>query len=215
MSEAEITPEDRGLDPSEMGEEEKGDNKITAGEKEIKLEDGESIKFPTVEVERMHLFIGKTESGLVEVPEAYETTVGDGVYLTSQQEAAEGYALRRSKGGVSSVPTVYKVEIQNLSLLDLTTQEAQEKFTSYWKEQLLKLREELVHKEWSAKEAAVDQAILNINTNSIRGLRDITFSFGNLVRDTLKREGFDGLTIEEGGEGRGRAGRPSLLRYPV
>lgn len=192
-----------GLDPSEIGEEEKKDQ-ITVGEREIKLEDGESIRFPTVEVEKKHLFIGKSELGLVEVPEAYETTVGDGVYLTSQQEAAEGYALRRSKGG--GVPTIYKAEIQNLSLLDLTSQEAQEKFTSYWKEQLLKLREELVHKEWSAKEAAVDQALLNINTNSIRGLRDITFSFGDLVRETLKREGFDGLIIEEGGEGRGEIG---------
>lgn len=210
MGELEPTPEQLGLDPSETGEEEKEDQ-ITVGEKEIKLEDGESMKFPTLEVERMHLFIGKTESGLGELPEAYETTVGDGVYLTSQREAAEGYAIRRSNGG--DVPTVYEAEIQNLSLLDLTTYKTQEIFADYFKEQLLKWREqELPKKEYinepqrNRLSLIVDQVVERIKGKSFGGMRDLTFTFGFLVRDLLTREGFDGLKIEEGGEGRGEIG---------
>ena len=151
----------------------------------------------------MRLFVGKGEAGLTEIPEAEETTVGAGVYLTSQQSAAEGYALRRAE--TNGTPTVYEAEIQNLRLLDLTTQEAQEKFTRYWKEQLLKWKERQPSKKWSPQEYAADQILLKISSKNISGMRDITFNFTSLVRDTLTREGFDGLTIEEGGEGWGEA----------
>ena len=204
MGESEPTLGEMGLDPSEM-EIEQNEDKVFIGEKEITLEEGESIKFPTIEVERLHLFVGKSESGLTKIPEAEETTVGDGVYLTPQRNIAEGYALRRievTKGD----PTVYEVEITNLTILDLTSPESLESFARYFKEHLLKLREELIDKEWSVQENAVDQALNKINSKSVLGMSDITFSFGPLVRDILSRQGFDGLKTEEGGEGRGEIG---------
>lgn len=71
-----------------------------------------------VRIDKMVLYHGSPISGLTNLNTAEETTLGQGLYLTSDQKAGLGYALRRAKGRRDAIPTVYEVEVKNMRLAD-------------------------------------------------------------------------------------------------
>src|SRR3989344_3233496 len=131
MSEIPFDPKDLEI-PSPENE-----DLVSSGEKEVILDNGERLNLPTLEVERMTLFHGSATAGIQNLEAADETTVGNGVYLTSDPKAAAGYAAIRSKG---EIPSVYETEISNLTLLDLRENSGIESFSQYFLQELLKWR---------------------------------------------------------------------------
>ncbi|OGH08099.1 MAG: hypothetical protein A2171_01350 [Candidatus Levybacteria bacterium RBG_13_35_9] len=107
-------------------------------EKEITLKNGENIILPSIQIDRMRLFHGSPISGIKEFKVSEETTIGNGFYTTSSRDAAVGYATVRSNAPEQKF--VYEVEINNMNILDLSTDEALNQFTKLWREKLSELR---------------------------------------------------------------------------
>ena len=174
--------------------------------KEIQLINGEVIKLPSLHIERLKLFSGSPVPGLETFRDSEETTVGSGVYLTSQKEAARGYALVRGSR-LPAIPTLYEVEIADMDMVDLATRVAVESFAKLWRQELENWREtklpiinvphEMVRETY---EERVQKVIEFIDRNSFRYLRDLTFNFGGLIREVFTRQEYDGLIAIEGGE---------------
>lgn len=179
-------------------------------DKEISLENGEQIKLPGMHIEQMTLYHGSNIAGITSFQEAEETTIGSGVYLTSQKNAAIGYASVRSDGRIDELPLVYEANIADLDIVNLSTRDALNSFSKILGQDLSKKR-----KEWSSSEDAsgfindmhrwtmvevADRTLDMIREGNFSAMRDLTFSFGHSTRELLKKEGFDGLMAYEGGE---------------
>lgn len=188
-------------------------------DKEITLKDGEKITLPSLKIKKMKLFHGTSIPGIEEFKDADETTVGDGLYLTSQKDAARGYAEIREeeRSHERKKPIVYEVEIGDLNIVSLTSIVAIDVFARLLRQEAaIKIKEitPLVtaavqaHKEGKQNEDLSILGRLNslqrirdvIDTHSYRSLKDITSSCGDLVRQSLVNLGFDGLMTIEGGE---------------
>lgn len=120
-----------------------------------------------------------------------EATIGQGLYLTSDIDAAAGYAKRRSKGKGGLVPSVYKVEVTNLRMADLRTMEGVKLFADLLRERL----------SAEIKKPNLKWYQEAIQSNSYKALKDITWNHQDLVTQIIKGQGFDGLIAIEGGEG--------------
>ena len=171
-------------------------------------------KFPTEEVleqktedglgliiKRKVLYHGSATPGIEVMNLAEEDTVGSGVYFTSEEKDANGYAKRRSRSKKESSPILYTASIENLKLLDLRQDENVKKILVGFKNVLEeKLKDPKIN--W-AKEAAINNAIEAINLNKVsRGnLREVAFSFGTSFSEYCRSLGYDGLITFEGGEG--------------
>ncbi|MDP2934605.1 MAG: hypothetical protein Q8N59_02480 [bacterium] len=152
-------------------------------------------------VKKKTLYHGSGTSGIEAINRAEENTVGSGVYFTSKEEDAVGYAQRRSRHRKDASPIVYESLIENMKLLDLRKNENVKKILGGFKQILIeKLKDPNL--KWQGQ-ASLQKAIEAINSESINSsnLREITFSIGHDFSDYCKSLGYDGLIAIEGGEG--------------
>lgn len=167
----------------------------TATQTEKVLDDG-----LTVLIKDRTLYHGSSVAGLEKLNGAEETTVGEGVYFTSDSQSASGYAKRRAlnRGGSE---VVYEAKIENLKLADLRTDSNVKKILEGFLPVLVRktTQENL---PWNTK-MILDTAIENIRagTVGVRNLRDVVFSLSKSFTEHLTSLGYDGLVTLEGGEG--------------
>ena len=154
---------------------------------------------PEVKIDQKELYHGSGSGDIAKFNPAEETTIGKGLYLTSDINAAAGYAKRRSKGEEGLVPSVYKVEVKNLRMADLRTVEGVKLFADLLRKRLF-TESKKPNLEWY-QEASIQKTLEVIRTNSYKALKDITWNHQDLVTQIIKDQGFDGLIAIEGGEG--------------
>jgi len=153
-------------------------------------------------IKRKVLFHGSNISGIQNFKPADEFTIGKGVYLTSQAEAAIRYARGHSLKHEDKIPPIiYEVSIENLKLLDLRDDKNVDIILRGFREILLKLKEK---KESGLKwyeEGAILDAIEVIDTKRYYhwGLREAINGLQNIFTDYCKSLGYDGLIYIEGG----------------
>lgn len=174
--------------------------------KEVLLKNGETIQLPGMHVQKMTLYHGSPVAGITSLAEAEETTVGNGAYLTSQKEAAIGYAKIRSTRQ-NNTPIVYEAIISDINIANLSTADGISGFSQLLKGGLITKLEKWRKAasetgdlpSWTVVELA-SRNIDKIDKNTYDSLKDLTFSFGHLTRELLTKEGFGGLMTYEGGE---------------
>jgi hypothetical protein len=147
------------------------------------------------------LYHGSGTSEIGTFNKAEETTVGHGIYLTSEAKDAIGYARRRSHEKVDASPIIYESSVEDIKLLDLRKNENVKKVLTGFKgviEQKLKTP----NLNW-AQENQLQEAIQTINAGKVGAgnLRDVTFGIGDLFSEYVKSIGYEGLITFEGGEG--------------
>ena len=181
-------------------------------QQEVKLRNGESVTFESFSVSRMRLYHGSQVHGIQEFTAAEETTIGSGVYLTSNKEAAVGYAIVRSSRPESK-PTLYEVEIQDLNILNLSTRSAIDAFAKRFREILIERKGQIKvdHEKIMDKSTRefikyntvrnIEERIRMIDDNSYKYPKDLLFGVGDWARAMLQEMGYDGLMAIEGGEG--------------
>lgn len=154
---------------------------------------------PEVIIDRMILYHGSGISGVSEFKEAEETTVGQGLYLTSELEAAKGYAKVRATKSPSAKPIVYEVELKDLRLADLRQSEA---FPIFAQLLILKIEEALKNPNISHYvQGAMYETRDKIRKREYEGLKDLTWHHQDLTTIIIQEQGYDGLVTIEGGEG--------------
>lgn len=159
----------------------------------------ETTSIPEVLIKRAVLYHGSGVSGISSFLPAEETTIGQGVYLTSDQVSAEGYAKRRSGRDEGKRPVVYEVEVRDLRLADLREMEGVDNFARLLGDELeLKLKKPKLSIYW---EEAARRTLDKIKKHSFRSLKDITWNHQDIVTRVIQANGFDGLVAIEGGEG--------------
>jgi hypothetical protein len=147
------------------------------------------------------LYYGSRRQGLHAFRQAEETTVGSGVYCTSQAKDAIGYARRRARSQVGTQPTLYEVAINNMKMLDLRNEQMVKDVLVGYKE-VLQAKKHEPGISWSY-ETVLQHAIdaINLGNVGIGNLREVTFGTGKLFSEYVKSLGYDGLIALEGGEG--------------
>lgn len=156
---------------------------------------------PELLIDKAVLYHGSGTPGIREFLPADETTIGRGVYLTSDPVSAKGYALLRVARKESKSPVVYEVETDRLRLADLRADEGIDKFASLLREELIRLIHNTPKPLPSILVRTVNMAVERIDKHSFRGLKDITWNFQDIVTSLIREKGFDGLVAIEGGEG--------------
>ena len=191
---------------TEIAEGENSGNITFQGTLDVKLDNGETITFPTLEVERLTLYHGTGTSNVEEFKDSVATTVGSGVYLTSSFDAGAGYSLLRTEHEGQKF-TVYEAEIKNMKLLDLTGAESWALLGKIMAPELEKAKNrtdfpadwQQYHKDAFHRHAT--QALERITSGQIRGPKDILYFFGGTARRLFSKLGFDGIKALEGAEG--------------
>ena len=92
---------------------------------------------PEVMVQHQIFFHGSNIANITRLNPSEEVTIGNGVYLTSDEQAARGYAERRARRDPESTPHIYRAEIHNLRLADLRTRQGVNQFAELLKRELL------------------------------------------------------------------------------
>jgi len=150
-------------------------------------------------VRRKRLYHGSGTKGISRLNSAEETTVGDGIYFTSESDKALGYAERRSRTKKDGEPVVYWTEIENMKFLDLRNPSNVFKILDDFKSVLIETKKQ---KNWPWNyEAVLENAIKAISNHEVKNLKQITFSLGDVFTGFVKSLGYDGLITIEGGEG--------------
>lgn len=176
-------------------------------EKEIPLRNCGSIKLPTLHVYKMSLYHGSHMGGIKVFEEGDQQTIGRGIYFTLTKESAKGYARKRSNS--AATPTVYEVEVTNADIVDLRTRDAQEQFAKLYRQVLLDWEqnvlpnlkgssEDVIKIIKEQRKESIAELVKKIDSNSWIKLRDLTFSWADLVSTTLASEGYKGLISIEG-----------------
>lgn len=150
-------------------------------------------------IRQKRLYHGSGKKGIEHLNSAEETTVGEGIYFTSEKTDAQGYANRRSRRNEADEPIVYGTQIENLKFLDLRNLANEAKILEGFKSTLVEERKKN-DLPWYYEEG-LDNAISLILNNKVRSLREITFTHGKLFTEYVKSLGYDGLITVEGGEG--------------
>lgn len=155
----------------------------------------------TVLIKNKTLYHGSGTKGIKSFNKAEEDTVGSGIYFTSEEKGAIGYAKRRSRGRDGASPIVYEAAVENVKLLDLRKDENIKKILEGFKE-ILKNKLKESDLKWNY-EIILQKAIEAINAEKINAenLREVTFSIGQMFSDYVKSLGYEGLIALEGGEG--------------
>ena len=150
-------------------------------------------------IRRKVLFHGSATPGIDKFITAENVTVGSGVYLTSDEGDAIGYANERADR--QSEPIVYKVEIENLRLANLTTDENVKKIIDGYK--LVLQQKEKNSDNWLS-EVIFRRALEAISNGQVRSGTVANATHGNaqLFTEYLSSLGYDGLIALEGGEGK-------------
>lgn len=152
-------------------------------------------------INRKTLYHGSGSLGVTMLNPAEETTVGQGVYLTSEEKDAEGYARRRSRRVPGSLPIVYQTEIKDLRLVDLTKDENVRRILIGYRPVVIQALEE-ADLPWN-KEGALQEVLHAIDSGIMRSgnLKKVTWHSGLSFTKHLQSLGYDGLVALEGGEG--------------
>lgn len=150
----------------------------------------------------MTLYHGSATPGIKQFEVAEETTLGRGVYFTSQRDKAEGYAKKRAGGDKVDTPILYEASISGLNLADLRTPENMDivmpGLVGVLEEAKGRKMQGVAEISWPA---LMQDLIEEIERKAYRiGLKIVTRGAGRLFSDYLKDHGFDGLIAEEGGE---------------
>lgn len=152
-------------------------------------------------VKKKTLYHGSGIEGIEAFNAAEETTVGNGIYCTSEAKDAIGYARRRSKSEKTGVPVIYEASIENLKLLDLRNDENVQKilpgYASFLQEHLKKS-----NLKWHP-EKVILRSIEAITSGKVHSgnLKTAAFNTGALFSEYIQSLGHDGLIALEGGEG--------------
>jgi hypothetical protein len=146
------------------------------------------------------LYHGSPVAQIQKLNPAEETTVGEGVYFTSDRKAAEGYARVRSMNKQEAVATVYKADIENLKFADLTKEENLKKVLEGFLPVLVQERDKEGVDYLSRK--VINNAVeaIVMGKVSVGNLRSVAFGCGWEFTSYLKSLGYDGLITLEGGE---------------
>lgn len=181
-------------------------------EREVQLAIGENVKLSSMRVGKMDLFHGSPVPGIAEFKDAEETTVGSGIYLTSQRDAALGYSyVRTTDKKLTTPPIVYDCQIEDVNVLTLTTRTAIMDFMKYIRQELWRFRKEELPKRTDLDDnqrmwynlglihvgEELDKAI---KADRVLRPKDFLMTDGDAVREILMREGYDGIMAMEGGE---------------
>ena len=150
-------------------------------------------------VEKKILYHGSATPGIGKLDVAEEDTVGSGVYFTSDEKSAVGYANRRTRNR-GGKPVVYKAEVENLRLANLTTDENVKKVLEGYK---LVLQQKMKDTDKWFSEQALRESIEVIDKGEVGAgtVRKATFSNTKSFTEYLSSLGYDGLIALEGGEG--------------
>jgi hypothetical protein len=137
------------------------------------------------------------------------TTVGKGLYLTSSERSASGYARRRAKHtmveGLS--PTLYEVKVDNMKLLDLRTTEHIVVFSEKYRTYLLDELKDADSKYNGFIRIAIKKSIADALEEIFKGvsLKSMHilagYAMADIFTDFVKKEGYEGIITIEGGEG--------------
>lgn len=153
-----------------------------------------------IALKKKTLFHGSSVEKIEKFIPAEETTVGNGIYFTSQEKDAAGYARRRSTSRKGK-PVVYEVNVENIKLCDLRQDKNVSAILGGFAE---KLKEVLARPDlkWNYK-VALQNALIAIESGIITAgnLREVTFSHGELFSRYIQSLGYEGLITFEGGEG--------------
>lgn len=199
-------------DPKTPEIEQKPQSSFSHEEREVQLAIGETVKLSSMRVGRMDLFHGSPVSGIAEFKDAEETTVGSGIYLTSQREAAIGYSyVRTTDKKLTSPPIVYDCEIENVNVLTLTTRTAIMDFMKYIRQELWRFRKDELPKRTDLDDNQrmwYNNGLMHVNDRLWEAIqadrtlppKEFLMTCGDAVREILTREGYDGIMAMEGGE---------------
>lgn len=134
---------------------------------------------------------------------AEETTVGEGVYLTSELKGAIDYAKERSEV-TQTDPLVYETSIEDMKLLDLRNGENIQKILPGFQKVLEDTLSKLTDEDPWYRQAGIVTILGYIRENDNRiktgWLKLIAQSEGKLFSEYVQSLGYDGLITIEGGE---------------
>lgn len=180
--------------------------KVHSIEDEVPSEDGLGVI-----VKSKHLYHGSYRDDIKNLAAAEETTVGEGVYFTSEPLSAIGYARERAKlrknfppegykkDGVA--PVVYEALVQNLKLLDLRKPANVSKILPEFRTKLREVEQDS-KSPWFLQ-IAMHEAIQQINTGKVGpgSIKLIAVNHPKLFTEYVRSLGYDGLITYEGGDG--------------
>ena len=170
--------------------------KISERQNEQEIDDGLGVF-----VERKSLYHGSATPGIKQLNVALDTTVGRGIYCTSQAKDAIGYARVRAEETGINPPLIYEASIEKMKLLDLRKKENFQKVMANFRP---KLEQELANSdnlEWWHRDA-LRRAIKLIDSGEARGKVQLVAGgiLGPTFSEHVKSLGYEGLIIYEGGE---------------
>lgn len=155
---------------------------------------------PELQIEHMTLYHGSATSGIAELKEAQETTVGTGVYFVDNIAQASEYAIyrARNRGGT---PVVYEAAINNIKLVNLLNQGKLSAVMSGFRGRLLRELQVVPENAPWHKTSFLHRRITEIEKGIEVGMvRNATLNHSGLFSDYLGGIGYDGLMTWEGGE---------------
>jgi hypothetical protein len=155
-------------------------------------------------VHKKFLFHGSSRPNIESFIPAEETTVGEGVYLTSSSEDATGYAhgrVYKRQHQERVIPTLYRCEITEVRLLDLRNDENVVEIMKQFREVLISELRSAEVKAWYVLNS-INDAIELIDQNKINSgnVQYIARPSSQLFTNFIKSLGYDGLITWEGGE---------------
>lgn len=158
-----------------------------------------------VQLSKRRLYHGSATTNIEEMQSAYETTVGEGLYLTNTNQDAAAYALRRARNRAhmsnEAAPTVYEMEIESARLLDLTKPDNVRRVASGFADVLRQLKNDPnIPVTWPE---LIDRILVQIRLDKITpgSVRNLAFSFSPQFTTYVSGLGYEGLKTFEGGEG--------------
>ena len=179
-----------------------GINEDEVSQKENELEKEESNDLDLF-IKKRKLYHGSATKNIRNFNKAGETTVGLGVYLTSNAEDALGYARARNSDENNNKNlnlNIYHASIKNIKILDLTKQNNIEKILQGFK---IVLQKRLEKKDlgW-LDEASISEAIESIDSKTINNgnLKNVVNLVQEMFTTYIESLGYDGLVTYEGGE---------------
>jgi len=150
-------------------------------------------------IEKKTVYHGSGTAGIKEFEIADEDTVGSGAYFTSDEEAAKGYARRRSNCGKTPEKILYEAVIENLNMIDLRDQKTLDTIFDGFAEALKEKVD--FSKHFSAYLFKRNTQTIKDRDYSTGNVRSVTWNYCSWFSEYLKSLGYDGLITVEGGEG--------------
>jgi len=147
------------------------------------------------------LYHGTGVNGIKVFQSAAETTVGEGVYLTSQLQGAVDYARDRSEVS-KTPPLVYETSIEDMKLLDLRTYANIQKILPGFQRVLEDTLSNLTDEDPWYRRDGIESILNDIRTNEIKvgEIKLFAQNEGKLFSEYVQSLGYDGLITIEGGE---------------